>query len=58
MPLTAEEVISKYRDLAGLVLPAQEAERLSQLALTLEAQKGLAKLMDLASAKPTVKAQT
>jgi hypothetical protein len=58
MPLTAEEVISKYRDLAGIVLPAQEAERLSQLALTLEAQKSLTQLVDSASAKSTVKART
>jgi 2-methylcitrate dehydratase PrpD len=47
LPLSTEEIDSKYRNCAGLVLSAEKVEHLRQVVLTLEAQKDIAELMSL-----------
>ena len=49
VPLTDEEIMSKYRDCAGTVLPGDKSERALELILNLEQLQHIGELMDMVS---------
>ena len=49
IPLTDEEIISKYRDCAGIIMPKDKVEQALELMLNLEQLRQISELMDIVS---------